>query len=296
MRLRSWHLAVLSPAAALLLAAILAEPTLLPPHPYFAGQPEFLVIAHRGGRGLGPESTLPLFRQVVDLGVDVLEIDVRLSADGVLVVLHDEKVDRTTEGSGRVGELTLAQLKVLDAGYDWSADGQSCPFRGQGYTIPTLEEVFRAFPEQHYVIEIKPDEARVAQALWVSIRDAGMAQRVMVASFHRDALDAFRAACPEVATSAGFGEVAWYWVLQWVGLDGFYTPAFAALQVPQRFGWIGLAKRDFVQGAGAHGLPVHFWTIDEEEEMERLLDLGAGGIITNRPDHLLALLRRRGLR
>ncbi len=295
MRPKGWHLAVLLPVAALLLAA-LKEPAPLPAHPYFAGQPEFLVIAHRGGRGLGPEGTLPLFHQAVGLGVDVLEFDVRQSADGVLVVLHDATVDRTTEGTGRAEEMTLAQLKALDAGYDWTADGQTYPFRGQGIVIPTLEEVFRAFPEQHCVIEIKPDEERVAQALGAAIRDCGMAQRVMVASFHSGALGAFRAAYPEVATSAGSGEVAWCWFLQWVGLDGFYTPTFAALQVPQRFGWIGLANRGFVQGAGDHGLPVHFWTIDDEEDMERLLDLGAGGIMTNRPDRLLARCRRRGLR
>lgn len=285
---KGWHLA--------LLLAALKEPTPLPAHPYFAGQPEFLAIAHRGGRGLGPEGTLPLFRQAVDLGVNVLEFDLRQSADGVLVVLHDEKVDRTTDGRGRAGEMTLAQLKALNAGYDWSADGQTHPFRGQGYTIPTLAEVFRAFPEQHYVIEIKPDEERVALALGAAIRDGGMADRVLVASFHGGALAALRTACPEVATSAGSGEVSWYTLLQKLGLDGFYTPAFAALQLPERFGWIGLANRNFVQGAGGHGLPVHFWTIDEEEDMERLLDLGAGGIMTNRPDRLLALLRRRGLR
>jgi glycerophosphoryl diester phosphodiesterase len=281
----------------ILLFIALAEPKALPAHPYFSGLPPFLVIAHRGGRGLGPEGTLSLFRQAVGLGADVLELDVRQSADGTLVVLHDERVDRTTEGSGRAGDLTLAQLKALDAGYDWSDDGgQTHPFRGQGYAIPTIEEVFRAFPEQRFVVELKEDEEGAAQALGAVLRDSGMAQRVMVASLHGSALDAFRAACPEVATSAGAGEVAWYWLLQWARLDGFYTPAFAALQVPQRFGWVGLAQRGFVQRAAAHGLLVHFWTIDEEEEMERLLDLGAGGITTNRPDRLLALLRRRGLR
>lgn len=295
MRLKGWHWAVLLPAAGLLLAA-LKEPAPLPCHPFFAGQPAFLVIAHRGGYGLGPESTLSLFRQAVDLGVDVLEFDVQQSADGALILLHDDQVDRTTDGSGRAAELTLAELKTLDAGYDWTADGQTYPFRGQGYTIPTLEEVFRAFPEQRCAIEIKQDEARVAQALCAAIRDCGMAQRVMVASFHGNALAALRAACPEVATSAGAGEVTWYWLLQKLGLDGPYTPAFAALQVPERSGPVELAGRGFVQGAGAHGLPVHYWTIDEEEDMERLLDLGAGGIMTNRPDRLLALLRRRGLR
>lgn len=295
MRLKGWYLAVVLPAAAVVLVA-LKNPVSQPPHPYFAGQPEFLVIAHRGGRGLGPEGTLPLFRQAVDLGVDVLEFDLRQSADSILVVLHDDTVDRTTDGSGRADQLTLARLQTLDAGYDWTADGQTHPYRNQGIAIPTLEEVFRAFPRQRFVIEIKPDEQQVARALGAAIRNFGMADRVMVASFHGSALDALRVACPEVATSAGTGEAVWYWLLQRVGLDGFYTPVFAALQVPEHFGPVGLANRSFVQGARAHGLPVHFWTIDEEADMERLLDLGAGGIITNHPDRLLALLRRRGLR
>ncbi|MCC7265230.1 MAG: glycerophosphodiester phosphodiesterase, partial [Candidatus Latescibacteria bacterium] len=252
MRLKGWHLALLLLVAVWLLAA-LKQPVPLPTSPYFAGQPEFLVIAHRGGRGLGPESTLPLFRQAVDLGVDVLEFDVRQSADGVLILLHDETVDRTTEGSGRADQLTLAQLKALDAGYRWTPDGQTFPCRGQGYTIPTLEEVFRAFPQQHYVIEIKPDEAQVARALGAAIRDKGMAQRVMVASFHGGALEAFRAACPEVATSASSGEATGYVLLQKLGLDGFCTPIFAALQLPERSGPVTLASRGFVQDARAHG-------------------------------------------
>lgn len=295
MRLKVWHLALGLPAAGLLLVA-LKEPDPLPPHPYFSGLPAFLVIAHRGGRDLGPEGTLPLFRQALELGADVLEFDLRQSADGALVVLHDERVDRTTEGSGRVETLTLAQIQALDAGYDWTADGQGHPFRGQGLAIPTAEEVFRAFPEAHYVIELKEDQARAAQALCASLRECGMGARVLVASFHGGVVDAFRAACPEVATSASAGEATWYVLLNKLGLDGFYTPEFAALQVPRRSGPLSLAEPEFVQGAAAHGLPVHFWTIDEEKDMERLLDLGAGGIITNRPDRLLGLLRRRGLR
>lgn len=290
-----WYLGPVLLAAAWLLAA-LRSPVPLPANAYFSGQPDFLVIAHRGGRGLGPESTLPLFRQMVDLRVDVLEFDVRQSADGALILLHDELVDRTTDGGGRADQLTLAQLKALDAGYRWTPDGQTFPCRGQGYTIPTLEEVFRALPQQHYVIEIKADEAPVARSLGAAIRANGMTQRVMVASFHGEALEAFRAACPEVATSAAPGEAAGYVLLQKLGLGGWCSPAFAALQLPERAGPVALASGAFVQGARAQGLPIHFWTIDEEEEMARLLDLGAGGIMTNRPDRLLALLRRRGWR
>ena len=157
----------------------------LPPHPYFAG-PDFLVIAHRGGRALGPEHTLKTFRRAADLGVDVLEMDVRLSADGELVLHHDRTIDRTTDGSGPVDSLTLAQLKALDAGYRWRDEDPNHPFRGQGYRLATLAEVFEAFPDQRMLIEIKPSDPGVAVALCGSVRGAGMQDKVTVASFHTD--------------------------------------------------------------------------------------------------------------
>lgn len=278
-----------------LLVALLVEPQALPPHPYFAGK-GFLVIAHRGGRQLGPESTLPLFRRAVELGVDVLEMDVRQSADSALIVLHDAAVDHTTEGSGRADSLTLAQLKALDAGYDWTADGQTHPYRGHGIRIPTLVEVLQAFPQQRFVVEIKEEDARVARALCAALRDCGAENRVLAASFHGGALAAFRLACPEVATSAASAEVTWYWLLHLVRLSLLYRPSFCALQVPERFGPVQLVDGRFVERAHARGLPVQVWTVDEEKDMERLLDLGVEGIMTDRPDRLLALLRRRGLR
>lgn len=292
--MRPVYLLVLFLGGALLLA-VLVEPEPLPPHPYLAGK-EFQVIAHRGGRRLGPENTLVLFRRAVELGVDVLEMDVRQSADGVLVVLHDAAVDRTTEGSGRVDSLTLAQLRALDAGHDWSADGQLYPWRGQEIRIPTLAEVLHAFPQQRFVVELKADEAQVARALCAALHDLGAEERVLVASFHEGALVAFRSACPEVATSASSVEVTWYWLLHLARLGALSTPSFDALQVPRRFGPVGLVDERFVERARSRGLPVHVWTINEEEDMERLLDLGVDGIMTDSPDRLLAILRRRGLR
>ncbi len=294
MRLKPVYLLACLLVGAFLLVA-LAEPDPLLPHPYFAGK-GFLVIAHRGGRQMGPENTLPLFRRAVELGVDALEMDVRQSADDTLVVLHDATVDRTTEGTGRVDSLTLEQLKSLDAGHAWTADGQTHPWRGQGIRIPTLAEVFRAFPEQRFIIEIKADDAQVVRALCATVRDFGMQDRVLAASFHEGALDAFRALCPEVATSAASAEVTWYWLGYLTRLGALYTPAFCALQVPRRFGPVELAAPRFVERAKARGLLVHVWTVDEEKDMERLLDLGVDGIMTDRPDRLLALLRRRGQR
>jgi len=277
------------------LLAAFVPPGRKPPHPYF-GAGEFLVVAHRGGLGLGPESTLPVFRRAVEMGVDVLEMDVRRSADGTLVVFHDARVDRATDGTGRIDSLTLDQLKELDAGYRWRTDAGTYVFRGQGLRILTLEEVFRAFPHQRMLVEIKSKEAPVARDLCASVRAHGMLEKVVVASFHGKVLRAFRDACPEVATSASAGEVAWYWLLHQIRLDGLYSPDFQVFQVPERLRWLTLVDRRFVARAHARNLPVQVWTVNRKEQMERLLNLGADGIMTDHPDLLLELLGERSLR
>ncbi len=277
-----------------LLAAIRpSEP--LPPHPYFAG-PDFLVIAHRGGRALGPEHTLKTFRRAVDVGVDVLEMDVRLSADGELVMHHSRTIDRTTDGSGRVDSLTLAQLQALDAGYRWRVEDGSYPFRGRGYRLATLAEVFEAFPDQRMLIEIKPNDPGVAIALCGAVRNAGMHDNVTVASFHTDIQRAFRAACPDVLTSPAAGDMIVYELCHLLRLDGLYASDFELFQVPERVGPLTLVDERFITVARQRNLPVQVWTVNEEEDMERLIDLGVDGIVTDHPVRLLNILRRRGRR
>ncbi len=277
------------------LLAAFARPESRPFHPYF-GAGGFLVVAHRGGTRLGPEGTLPVFRRAVEMGVDVLEMDVHPSADGRLVVFHDARVERTTDGTGRVDSLSLEQLKELDAGYRWRTDAGTYSYRGQGLRIPTLEEVFRAFPQQRLLVEIKSRKAEVARDLCASVRAHGMLEKVVVASFSGEVLQAFRDACPQVATSASAGEVACYWLLHQVRLDGLYTADFQVFQLPERQRWFTLVDRRFVDRAHARNLPVQVWTVNRREQMERLLDLGVDGIMTDHPDLLLELLRKRGLR
>jgi len=291
------YLAILVTALLLggLLLAFLAQPEPRPSHPYF-GAGEFLVIAHRGGPELGPEGTLPAFRRAVDLGVDVLDMDVRPSADGALVVFHDSRVDRTTDGQGRVDSLTLARLRELDAGYRWRAPDGTYPYQGRGLRIPTLEEVFAAFPGQRLLVEIKSEQASVARDLCGSVRAHGKQAEVVVASFHGGSMQAFRNACPEVATSASPGEFIGYWLLHLARLDGLYSPDFQVFQMPARLRGLTLVDRRFVERARARNLPVHVWTVNRKEEMEHLLDLGVDGIITDRPGLLLDLLRQRNRR
>lgn len=271
--------------------AILARP--VPDHPFFDDQEGVLVMAHRGGRRLWPENTLYAFEQAVELGVDVLEMDLHSTQDGALVVIHDSTVDRTTNGTGAVQEFTLDELQGLDAGYEWTADdGQSFPFRGRGIRIPTLADVFAEFPAVRMNIEIKQSEPSIVVPLCQLIREYGKAEQVLVVSFETETVEEFRQVCPEVATGAGEDEIRVLYVLSQARLAGVYSPPAEAQQVPEYRGDIHVVTRAFVDAAHGRNVEVHVWTVNEVEDMRRMLDLGVDGIITDCPDRLMGLLGR----
>ena len=281
----------------LVVAAVLIAVALLTP-----AAPEFaffesdrpMVIAHQGGEGLRPSNTLIAFENAVDLGVDVLEMDVHSTSDGTLVLIHDDTVDRTTDGSGRVKELTLAELQQLDAGDYWTPDdGATYPYRGQGVRIPTLEEIVTAFPEMKYNIEIKQVDPSIAVPLCKLLRHFGLTDRALVASFHPTAMDEFRAACPEVATSMVEDEIRPFFILNTAFLGSLYRPPGAAFQVPEYSGSQHVLTPRFVRGAQRNNVAVHPWTIDDPADMERFLDMGVDGIITDRPDIMIEVLQER---
>jgi glycerophosphoryl diester phosphodiesterase len=292
-----------APAVALLLAgcafyAVLSRTKgeAVPEHNYFrkdrdAGRP--LAIAHRGGAGQWPENTLYAFERAAAAGVDVIETDVRATKDGELVVFHDEGVERTTGGAGRVGSLTLAELKRLDAAYRFSPDGgRSFPLRGSGVAVPTLREVFEALPHVRFNIEPKQAAPSIAAPLCRLIREHGLTERVLIASFSAATLAEFRRECPEVATSAATGEVASFVALQRAGLAASYSPLMQALQVPEQAGGVRILTRDFVEAAHGRNLRVHAWTVNDEADMRRLVEMGVDGIMTDYPDRLLKVLGR----
>lgn len=253
-----------------------------------------LVFAHRGGGGLFPENTLEAFRYSHDMGVDVLELDVHGTADGQLVVFHDSKVDRTTDGTGKISQFTLAELKKLDAGFRFSKDGGATfPFRGKGVKIPTLDEIFEAFPQQTFNVEPKQAEPSIVGAMCETIRRRAMTDHVIVGSFRQEAIDEFRTACPEVATAATPSEAISFLTFYKTGLSGSYTPPMNALQIPRRLGWLNVVDRDFIAAAHKMNLQVHVWTINDAETMRQLTEAGADGIMTDYPDVLLDLLKTR---
>lgn len=253
-----------------------------------------LVMAHQGGADLAPSNTMAAFRNAAQMGVDVLELDVHTTKDGVVVVIHDATVDRTTNGVGSVHDLTLSELQKLDAGYRFSPDnGQTFPFRGQGVAIPTLQEVLSAFPALRINIEIKQADPPMEQAVAELIQQAGAQNRVLVVASNLDVIERFRALMPDVATGASESEVRGFFYAQTLRVSAFYRPTADALQVPENFGSIQVLSPHFVQAAHAREVAVHAWTINDPEAMRRLLAMGVDGIITDRPDLALEVLGRK---
>jgi glycerophosphoryl diester phosphodiesterase len=290
--LRLALLLVLAAAVAWIAAALLARPA--PAHAFFAAErPGVQVIAHRGGAGLRPEETFAAFDHAAELGVDMFDLDVRATADGAIVCLHDPTLDRTTDGQGPVEALKLSELRKLDAGYRWTDDGgKTYPFRGKGMQVPTLEEVFKRHPRTRMVIEMKVRTAEFARSLCELTRGAGMSQRALVASFDYGTLDAFRQACPEVATSMSAREARVFVSLAKIGLAAAYSPDAVALQVPVRIGSVQVLTPAVIRAARERNLRVHAWTVNDEAALRRLIELGVDGIMTDRPDRLLALRDR----
>jgi glycerophosphoryl diester phosphodiesterase len=271
-----------------------------PEYAYFVEGERPLVMAHQGGERLYPGNTLLAMQESVALGVDVLEMDIHASSDGVLVVIHDDTVDRTTDGTGAVKEMTFAELSQLDAGYYWTEDeGATYPYRGQGITIPSFAEILATFPDMRLNVEIKPPDPAVAQAACDLLRQHGAAERALVGTVHDEVVTTFRAACPESPSSMVESEIRPFWILSTLFLGQLYQSptGAAALQVPERaslpiLGEVEVITPRFVRTIHKHNLEIHAWTINETADMERLLATGIDGIITDRPDLMLELIGR----
>lgn len=283
-----------------------------------------LNIAHQGGEIEAPSNTLFAFKTAKAKGADVLELDVHATADRELVVIHDATVDRTTNGEGRVDSLTLQQIKKLDAAH-WfvpgcgtchdEADGEyeyrgiatgERPLRGKlrrfepnDFTIPTLREVLAAFPDDFINIEIKataPDSLPYERELATLLAEFERGDDTIVVSFLDHAVEAFKLFSSNVSTATGTGQTGLFWATTQDQLPGAPNPRYQALQVPIEFEGVTVVTEDFVADAHENGLAVHVWTINDQETMEWLIDIGVDGIMTDRPTLLEKVLRKNDVR
>jgi glycerophosphoryl diester phosphodiesterase len=259
-----------------------------PGRPYLAGAP--MLVAHRGGAKLAPENTVVAFRQARDRWrADMLEMDVRLTRDGRLVVIHDPTVDRTTDGTGLVADLELEEIQALDAGYRFTDPDGGHPYRGQGVRVPTLEEVLVTFTDVWINVECKaPETARPLASL---VTRLGAEERVLIASESERARRG--AAGYPGPWGASLPQGLLFWILHRLPGGSPYTPAADILQVPERWKGLRVVTPRFIREAQRLNIPVQVWTVDEEADMQRLLDWGVDGIQTDRPDRLARLLTDR---
>ena len=263
-------------------------------HPYF-DLPRPVPIGHRGAAGEAPENTLPSFERAVAQGAQILESDVHLSRDGVVVIHHDDELGRTSDGRGPLAARSWAELRALDAGWCFSPDGgRSFPFRGRGVRIPSLAEALEAFPDMRFNLEIKAATPGLVERTLELVADR--AERTLLAA----ADDAIMASLREhlkrtgvpVAVGASAGDV-----VRFVrsAIDGTPPPPGPmALQVPPDFGGRPVVTPRFLAHAHAHGLHVHVWTINEPAEIERLLELGVDGVMSDFPARVVEAIARRG--
>ena len=287
-----WVLRTLAVLAVLYLYFATLHPHEEVPDHVFFNPPGPWAIAHQGGRGIWPENTLYAFEKALALGVDVLEMDLRATSDGVIVVMHDDTVDRTTNGSGRVDSLTLAEVRELDAGYRFEDASGQFAFRGQGLIVPMLEEVLSRFGKARLNLEMKEFTPDLAVTFCRLLEESGATDGVLVASFGHDAMSAFRQACPSVATSATLREGLILYQLSRMHLASLYRSPAVALQIPEALGERELLEPQLLELASAFNVKVQVWTVNEESDMKRLLDMGVQGILTDYPDRLLRLMAR----
>jgi glycerophosphoryl diester phosphodiesterase len=281
---RRWMLLALTGIA---LAVVAAWPTPAPvSHPYFTELKPAAVenIAHGGGQGHAPPNTLEALQLADSMGADVLEIDLQITKDGVLVLHHDDTLDRITDMKGPIADKTWAELQKADSGYHTVIDGQS--FRGKGIKIARLEQAFTRFPSRRWVIEIKNDTQAASNRLCALISQFNETNRVIVASFHGGAMKTFRKVCPKVATAYSGDEVRLFLIASHLRLSRFVQSPGVALQIPISAAGFDLTDPHFVRTAKSRGLKVQYWTINDSKEMRDLVGRKADGIMTDYVDRV----------
>jgi glycerophosphoryl diester phosphodiesterase len=238
------------------------------------------VFGHRGAAGAAPENTIEGFRVGLAQGADILELDVHGTLDGQVVVMHDDTVNRTTDGAGHVRSFLLADLRRLDASCRFGAlPGHDAGVIGP-LRVPLLDEVLSTFPGVPLNMEIKQGDPAIEAAVGEILRRHDALGRVVIAAEKQALMDRIRTAIPGVQTSLCEREG-----LEFIGraTDPGYVAPGVALQVPVTYEGMQIVSADFVACAHARGLEVHVWTINDPDEMRWLLGLGVDGIITDLP-------------
>jgi glycerophosphoryl diester phosphodiesterase len=260
----------------------------------FLDLPSPWLIAHRGGSALAPENTLAAFDRAERLGADAIETDVRLSLDGVVMVFHDEDTARLTGGPGSIEARSTAEIAELDAAFSFTTDGGvTFPLRGAGVRVPAFAEALRRHPRMRFNVDAKGDEPALADALARTIQEARAEDRVCVGSFLDAQAERLGALLPGVCRFLPQEAATRHVLAAKAGAAPVGLPAgYDLADLPARMGDMTVVDPPVVEHFHRLGIPVHVWTVDDEEEMRALLAIGVDGIVTDRPDVLARVLGR----
>lgn len=258
--------------------------------PFFRNRSPY-IFAHRGGLLLAPEHTMAAFSIANQYDIDGFEIDIRLTKDEQIVVLHDATVDRVSNGSGLVSDHTLAELEALDFGYHFKDINGDYTYRGhKDAKIVTLEKLIKSFPNLKINIDIKDDPSTksgqlVPSLLYRLIQDLNAFDQVLVTSFHDEQIVRFNQyANGKVAIGSGEQEVRNAFLLFNSGFGHLFQPKGDTFQIPTNVKGIRLESEKFIHFMQSLNLAVGYWVVNQIDEMDQLLQKGAHTIVTDRPD------------
>ena len=255
------------------------------------------IIAHQGSSLDLPPNTLEAFQLALDQGADIIELDIWRSKDGTWVVIHDRNLTRITGVNKDITKLTFEEIQLLDAGYNFSDSSGNYLYRNKGYKIPSLEQVFKQFNNEKINIEIKTVSKLGLSDLVQMIKKYQMEKKVLVVSFSYNVIKKFRKISNnQIATAASksdimrmiyFGKLPWYKIR----FDAFQMPFYS--KKVERY---GLKNTEWIGKMRSKGMEVHYWTVDNSEDIKKAFSIGAGGVITNKPKIAYDLLVQMGKR
>lgn len=258
----------------------------------FDALPRPLLFAHRGASAEAPENTLEAFERAIVHGADVLELDVHRTLDDEVVVFHDETVDRTTNGTGRVAARTLSELRALDAGWGFTDRSGAHPFRERGLKVPLLAEVLGAFSTAAFNVELKAADDRLLR-LTLDVLKRVVPERVLLTGGQPEVmarLEAAETVYPLGMSRAGIREVL---RRAWTGRRIPSVYRGRALQIPPRLGRMPVATRPVIRAAQRSGLEVHVWTINDPAAARRWLRRGIDGLMSDDPGAMAPVFAER---
>ncbi|MHA1618671.1 MAG: glycerophosphodiester phosphodiesterase, partial [Promethearchaeota archaeon] len=285
-----------------------------------------LVMAHRGDSANIPENTIQSFEDAYNASVDCIETDIHLTKDKYFIFFHDNKLDRTTNGEGKISDFNLDELKKFDAGYKFEKieinehgnEVKTFPFRDKGYKIRAIHEILPMFPIR-FNLDIKDSDPAAPDLLANVLHSLKVEDRVIIGSFHQSQIKKFRQSAPDIATSAGPKEVVKFWrksrkspkkkatlpnytaelttskdVYEERQIQLFGKPLpYAALQIPEGYYFLRIVSPEFIHFAHYLGIAIHVWTINDAKIMQKLLDWNVDGIFTDTPRTLLDVVKNR---